>query len=467
MAQLAVADYYRIPAVRRRIREYCGGSEDHDLTCLFLTGISPAEQSGWTDAGRHSPAELDALFEAGAEISRSMWDAENLLVHLDLDYQHVDRPAEALAHPADMFVKVEPARRTVQQLLDEFEMPLLTVMTGRGYHFTGRIPLDAPLIDVLSALAPVPSWLATCPARRPSWAAATVSGRVARAHSALGLLVEYLAHETMRRAAPHSRIPVVVNGTVVGSGLWGRECTSLDFSYAGDPLDVRHMRVAFSAYQAHYHRHDGAPAAPTVVAIPMGTRTLLDLLESGREPEAAAALAAETSAEIPIVTRGAARLFEAYRASSLSTCHRDFYATAPEPAASWPSTYDRLDPASLPPCASASLLAPNDLLLKPEHIQHVTRCLMSAGWHPRHVAGLIHSRYARDFQWGTRWSWMDAQTRAEFDVRVFAGMIATGLDEAIDFNCRSTQEKGLCPSGPFCAHDLRQDRDRLRRKVHP
>jgi hypothetical protein len=59
---------------------------------------------------------------------------------------------------------------------------------------------------------------------------------------------------------------------------------------------------------------------------------------------------------------------------------------------------------------------------------------------------------------------MDAQTRAEFDVRVFAGMVATGMDEGIDFNCRSAQEKGLCP-GAGCTHDLRSDRDHLLARV--
>jgi hypothetical protein len=54
----------------------------------------------------------------------------------------------------------------------------------------------------------------------------------------------------------------------------------------------------------------------------------------------------------------------------------------------------------------------------------------------------------------------DAGTRAEFDVRVFAGLVAAGIDRAVDFNCRSAQEKGLCPSEP-CVHDLRVDQRRL------
>lgn len=85
---------------------------------------------------------------------------------------------------------------------------------------------------------------------------------------------------------------------------------------------------------------------------------------------------------------------------------------------------------------------------------------MAEGMPPRHVAAVVRARYGADHNWGTRWSWMDAQARAEFDVRVFAGMLATGADRAIDFNCRSAQEKGLCPGG-WCGRDLRVERARL------
>ena len=58
---------------------------------------------------------------------------------------------------------------------------------------------------------------------------------------------------------------------------------------------------------------------------------------------------------------------------------------------------------------------------------------------------------------------MHPQTRAEFDVRVFAGMIHTGLDTLVDFNCVSAQEKDLCPR-TGCTFDMRLDRDRLARR---
>jgi hypothetical protein len=273
------------------------------------------------------------------------------------------------------------------------------------------------------------------------------------------MLVEYFAHLVLRRAAARSRLPVVVNGTVVGQGPWGRECVSLDFSYAGDPLDIRHIRVAFSAYQVHLFRPDltGAAASsrPPLVAVPLASRPLLEILEEGRELEAAATLAACTSAEVPVVTKGTTHLLEAYLASPLARFHREFYEADLESAAHQPPTDDEILP-----CVRASLTTPNDLLLKPEHVQHLTRYFLSKGWSARRIAALVHSRYTGDFGWGDRWTRMDARTRAEFDVRVFAGMALTGLDEGVDFNCRSAQEKGLCP-GVACTHDLRFDRGRL------
>lgn len=468
--RLSVADYYRIPIVRRRIREYCGGRDGGELTCVFLSGLAAGTDETWDHSPRYPPASLDTLLNDAADISRSTWDSRDLLVHLDMDYQHADRPEEAFDHPADAFLKMERARKALQQLLSEFDLPLLSVMTGRGYHFTGRVPLASPVVARLSALAPVPAWLATAPGRRLPWTTARITEEQARAYTGASLVIEYLSHRTIRASARDSVIPVVVNGTVVGPGAHGRECTSLDFTYAGDPLDIRHMRVAFSAYQTHCARHErdsGADALRLpVIAVPVGSRSLEDMLDRARHPVAAAALAADVSAEIPVVTKGAANLLEAYLASPLAAFHREFYAGEADPPSRWSTTYDRLDLASLLPCVNAPLASPNDLLLKPEHVQHVTRYFLSEGWHPRHIAGLVHSRYAKDFQWADRWTRMDAQTRAEFDVRVFAGMVATGLDEGTDFNCRSAQEKGLCP-GSVCTHDLRADRRRLLDRVHP
>lgn len=472
-APISVADYYRRPAIRRRIREYCGASDDGPMTCVYLTAVSSWADArrGWGAAKRYPPDTLEQLLESGADIARSIWDSAHLLLHLDIDYINIDYPGEAYRHPADTFLKLEPVYTTARRVLRAFGLRTLTVMTGRGYHFTGRIPIDDPVVDRLAALAPeTPAWLATTPSRLPSWITTPLPQRVALAHIGLGLVIEFLAHRVMQAAAAVSPIAIVLNGTHVGSGWNGRECASIDLSAAGDPLDARHMRVAYSAYQGHRFRDDvvGPEVAsmPPLVAIPRRTtESTWRLLREGRTPPVASATAQRTSARLPLVGSSLRRAIDAYRSSALAAFHRQFYEVGPLSAEECRRRFGTFDAESLPPCVAAPLTRPNDLLLQPAFIQHLTRYLIGEGWHPRTVAELVYSRYTADYQWEDRWTRLNARTRADYDVRAFAALLATGLDQAVDFNCRSAQEKTLCPL-KGCTHDLRVDRERLLKTVH-
>jgi hypothetical protein len=461
----AVAEYCRHPAVRARIREYCGSTHGGRLTCVYLVAFRPIEGfPTWESAEIHPPEDLPRLLEEGVDIARSMWDTEGLLFYLDLDYLNADHPAEPFLHPADVFFKIEPVYRAAQHVLHGFGIASLELATGRGYHFVGRIPWTHPSIDHLAALAPgVPAWHETLASRCPAWLTHRLDERQARAAFGLGMLTEYLAHAILKQASQWSAIPVVLNGTEVGAGLTGRACVSIDLSSAGDPLDTRSMRVAFGAYQLHQLRPDifGADVAtnvPAMAAVPRGRRSLYHLLTKGRSLAGASQAAERCETTMPDVAEGIAALLVDYLPSRLATFHRQFYAVKPQPPEKWPETYDRLELASLVPCVASPLQRPNDFLLQPARIQHLTRGLLAIGWHPRHIAGLVHSVYARDHEWGTRWTRLDARTRAEFDVRIFAGLVATGLDQAVDLNCVSAKEKGICVHDPACRHDLRFDR---------
>lgn len=462
-----LAEYYADPFVRARILEYCGATDAAGPTCIDLAGLTGhgARVATWGRAPRYETGRLDALLAAGADISRSLWDAESLLIHLDVDYQNADSPGEAFHHPAEVFFKLEPVYRAAQHVLRRFGLPLLPLMTGRGYHFTGRVPLASPVVDRLAALAPEPPlWLATLPARRPPGRPRQMGERHAKAHAGAGMLVEFLAHLILRRGARRSAIPIVLNGTIVGTGLAGRECTSIDLSYAGDPMDLRHMRVAFGAYQKHRFRadivaHRGASERPPFIAVPRGDESLEHLVSHGREFAHAARAARARSTHLPVVTPGVVALLDAYAASRLAQSHRRFYASPRRGLAEGDALFRALPP-SLPDCVVRPLLTPNDWLLQPASLQHVTRALMAHGMAPRDIAAIVHARYAADYGWGRRWAWLDAETRAEFDVRVFAGLIEAGVDRAVDFNCTSAQEKDLCSRRP-CGQDLRVDRARL------
>lgn len=462
-----LAAYYRHPAVRARIREYCGLEHGSSPSCVFLSAAFPGTPipSGWTLDPQFPPSDLDDVLERGADVFRSTWDRQYLLVYMDVDYLNADRPGHGFADPADVFQKMEPTYPAIVELLKRYRMGLLTVMTGRGYQLTGEIPLGSPFLQRLAALAPgVPDWYETQERRLPHWIHDRFAPDHARAYVGLGMILEYLAHQVIRQAAPRSPVPLVMNGTNVGVGPGGREAVSLDLSFAGDPMDVRHIRVAFGGYQMHRFRPDlyGAEVASLepLIAVPRRNGSLDDMLHRHRLRDGAACLAESGGARIPTVTDGVAALLAEYEQSSLARFHRAFYLTEPDPPAAWSHTYDRFDLSALPPCVAAPLVNPHDLLLKPEHIQHLTRFLMSADWAPRHIAGLVWSRYEKDFGWGDRWNSLSPRARAEFDVRVFAGMLATGLDRGVDFNCRSAQEKRLCPL-TGCPLDLRVDRDRL------
>ena len=460
--------YYANPAVQRRIREYCGDAGDGTPTAAYLAGINA--DGTWEHAGRYPVDQLEQLLLNGDDISRSLWDTSHLLVHLDIDYQNTDFPGEAYHHPADVFFKLEPVYRAVQHVLRRFQLPLFALMTGQGYHFTGRVPLDSAVVTAIGALVPeAPTWLQSLPARQPPWVRADVTSRHARAYVGAGMLMEFLAHQVWRRAARRSPIPIVVNGTVVGAGLVGRECVSLDLSAAGDPMDVRYIRVAFGAYQKHRFRPDrtgnrAASELPPLIAVPRRSNAPAPFVTQARTFQHAARAARSRSAMLPVVTNGVRALLDAYYPSALARFHRSFYAAPRRRVDECEALFRSVDLSALPTCVARPLSAPNDLLLQPACIQHVTRWLTAEGMPARDIASLVRARYAADFGWGGRWSWLDAETRAEFDVRVFAGLLATGLDGAIDFNCRSAQEKGLCPVS-HCERDLRVDRARLLSRV--
>lgn len=459
------AAYCRNGQVRARMLEYCGATAGGPPTCAFIVGWdrTDAPCATWEDARRRTPADITALWDRGADISRSLWDDLSLVFLLDLDYQNTDWPGEAFLQPAEMLFRLEPVYRALSHQFGRWRWHPMALLTGRGYHFTGRIPLSHPVVDRLAALWPAtPGWLDGVNARRPEGVTLPLAERTARAHMGLGLLIEYLAHVVLRASLPASALPVVFNGTTVGPGRAGRAAASIDFSHVGDPLDVRHMRVAFSPYQSHRLRPDvfGADAArlPAVVALPRGRHPVSAFVLGGRGLAVGLREARLGSAQLPDIADGVRRLLASYRRSRLARVHREFLVERPtgRPMAR------SLD--GLPACMTTMLEHPNDLLLKPAHLQHLVRGLLARGWRAVDIAALVLTRYDADYGWGDRWLRLAAATRADFDVRVFAGLVATGADALIDFNCVSAQEKGLCPRGE-CPFDLRRDRGRLQAQL--
>ena len=410
--QAHVAAYYRDPRVYTRLREFCGCEGERAPSAVFVAGFDAGHEEfpTWWDSEAVPSGSLDRLLERGCDVSRSLWDTRSLIFLIDWDYQNLDYPAEPFTHSTEVFFKIERAYAATVAVLNAAGIRPSISSTGRGYHFVGRVPLDSPVVDSLAAAGGVPSWYARHATSGSRWGAPAMTERHAAATEGLGLVIEYLAHAILRRAGERSLVPVVLNGTTVGSGLIGRECISIDFSHVGDPLDVRHVRMGFSAYQWHRARPDifgtAVSALPPVACVPRTQRSLEAFIRAGRTLGDAADAARRVQCLVPDISSGIARVLERYRQSPLAVFHREF-------AAEWhrdihPGDLDL--PADLPPCISWPLAQPNDLLLKPEHLQNLVRGLTARGWPSARIGRLVAREYKSDHGWSDRWR-VSAPTR--------------------------------------------------------
>ncbi len=71
-------------------------------------------------------------------------------------------------------------------------------------------------------------------------------------------------------------------------------------------------------------------------------------------------------------------------------------------------------------------------MLNPGPIRQLIAFLLNEGWHPRHIAGLIRSKYERNYGWLNQWYVYDAGMRADYHTRVMAGLMKLGLDHLAD-----------------------------------
>ena len=449
------ARFYARPAVRERIEEFVGGPPLAAATACFVTRPSPWREGAYRC---HPTAALWDCLAADPELSRSLWDRRSLVVDIDFEHVHFDRPWAPLRSPARSRGLLRPAIGALEEILAGHGVPALQVLTGRGRHVLWRVARDSRAFASLARLGK--------PQEAPSVARSGPGGErvepeLAAAWNGLGKVMERLAHRILERAASATAIPVELTAVEVGGEVGHREIVSIDLSAHGDPLERRSVRIPFTAYLKRLgseSRRHPKPAGPRV-AVPVGGDEETAALAL-RDLRRAVGWARKAVCAIPNGSAGTEKLIEEYAASSLAEFHRSFEAERPHPPERWPETYDRLDLETLPACAARILAEPNDLLLRPAGIQLVVRSLLALGWRPRHVAGLIRSKFERPYGWRADLHFHDARLRAEFYTRLFAGLVGVGRDRLIDFNCKSNQEKGLCPAGG-CPWNLATLRDRL------
>lgn len=441
-----VEAYYQEPSVRARMLEFLGGTVLEDATCVYISRCDVP--TPW-HFDMKSPYELDFFLSRGWDVGRSLWDRASLPVHLDLEYVNLDYKAEAYLHPRRAYALQEPVVQAVEAVLLEHGIAPLHLLSGRGHHFVWRVPCESVAFARLRELGPVAEGLqqryavAQPPVQEP------VDESMGRAFAGLGLVMELVGQRVKEQAGPHCALPVELTEVAVGPQERGRELISIDISEYGDPLHARSVRLPFSAYRKPWEK-DGhsldstEPGFSLVIAVPLHEMNVDQALLTREDLREVAELARRAPGWIPPQGEATERLIDTYKNSALADSHRRFYEQEHEPPDNWTASYDCMPETDLTPCVRHILHSPNPLLLEPAGIKLVTQTLLAAGWHPRHIAGLVRSKYERDFGWGAEWYVYDASTRADFYVRLFTGMVDTGVDKLIDLNCRSTQEKGFC-----------------------
>jgi hypothetical protein len=459
--------YYQNLDVRRRVSEFIGATRGEDPSCEFLTG---SDNTASPPFERHATRALNSLLDGGFEICRSLWDGKALIADFDIEYVNFDNPAEAFVDAERVFGIQVPVEETIKRLLQEYGIEALHVLSGRGHHFVWRIEQGSNEFKKLSVLGhgPPSLWETEVQVHPPNGCAVPIE--LARAFAGLGLVMEFLAHRVKQIAALDTEIPVELTAVEVGPSEHGREMISIDISEYGDPLYSRAIRVPFSAYLKPWQQPwqfdvDALVNLPLLFVIPLQGIDWRQGISTMRDSRLTAELAGHSSIRIPDGTRGTEALLQDYSKSKLAEFHALFYSQNQHPWELWPETYDRQPLQILPACARVALEQPNDLLLRPAYIRRLVRVMLALGWHPRHIAGLICSKYRRDFGW-TQFFNVDPATRADFYTRVFAGLFATGTDDLVDFNCVSAQEQGTCTFSD-CGFDLLNfKKSALERRAH-
>ena len=464
-----IVAYYSDPFVRERIREFLGATGGGDATCAYMTG----ESRSWSypGFGPRPPSDLETCLDQGLEIGRSLWDHQSLLLHIDLEYVNFDFPCEAYLEPERTMALQRPVVHAVEEHLNRHGIRPIHLLTGRGHHFVWAVSRESRAYHELVTLGLCCTSTDESPHRGPIPGGATIEPSFEAAYSGVGRVLEYLGHRVVRSSADSCPLSVQLTEVEVGPGPRGREIVSFDISEYGDPPLFRSVRAPFSVYlKPDQHRDQlGGPfvdGLPTLFEVPLHEMDELQGLRARRDIDAIRDLAKRSPVGLADQSLGVESLIAEYRKSELFRIHEAHYSVAAHEPSEWPSTYDRAPMECLPPCTRHILEFPNDRLLKPAGLQLVVRSFLALGWHPRHIAGLIWSRYGRDHDWDEVWETHAARERADFYTRLFSGLFLCGRDDLVDFNCESNREKGYCVQTD-CSRNLASYRDSARaRRSH-
>jgi hypothetical protein len=431
-------EYYRHPAVRRRIRDFVRDAS-------YIVGYGESELWRGNERGFYCapPHGLDVMLDRGLDVLTCMQQRGCSMTLFDMEYYYPKYPGEAHINPARVYRLLEPVYRAVLRVLHRYHMPVMAVVTGQGYHFWTRMPFG-PKHRAIEAIARVePEVEAMYRHKRVPMTAGRGFAGFRRLQ--LFLVAEVLKEIGRMRRAGKKIIPVNFSDI---QQPHGNEAVSIDITTYGDPIHMRDARVPFSCYQKHKVvadkvGRDNAAKIPVGVLIPRlvpngKPLTLKRCLHLRRHFRDASRLAEVTDTRLPDASDAWMRVLADYRNSKIGAFYHFFDAGPLKPPAFKYSHF--------PPCIRHALRP--DQLLEPTQAMSVVRVLERIGFHPKQIAEMFTRIYRK-----TPFGRYSPQSRAWFWVQSYCALIHAGVDQKRDLTCQKHQERGKCVQ-PNCGWSL-------------
>lgn len=377
------------------------------------------------------PWQLPYLLNQGpsAEIFQSLWQADapgqehasweekipsRGILFWDIEYYHNFEPSRALSNPWDVFSRLEPVYQTMQEVLGNYGINSMAVMSGRGYHFVTQVPYYAPamerLIEAGGTLEPdigkVQSTVTFDSKRdRPIPPLSQIAFKGATR------LQQFVFNKVQRETQERTNLPINIS----------------DMGYEGISLDnttmVRHvgsgkMGVMGSLYVKpvlfdYYNSGDRR----LILRIPRSVngRELMpvnDALNTRLSYSRTAEFFRDIPGAMPDGSEGVEKLFRDYQRSGLRRLHMAIDAEQGDQRSDWWRTYRNYDGiAQNIPGMSEIIAEANPRLLQPETLNYALNALFDSWGGKRepkvagHVAGFLCAVYEDGrFNWGRRFT---------------------------------------------------------------
>jgi len=111
--------------------QFLGGDSVENVTCEYLTA------GDVSDSHHRQPQPVGSLpgfWENGWDISRSLWDHDSLVIHLDIEYVNFDFPVEPYLEPERIFDLQRPVEQGDQILSKPYRSQPFEPLDAVGDH---------------------------------------------------------------------------------------------------------------------------------------------------------------------------------------------------------------------------------------------------------------------------------------------------------------------------------------------